>query len=1113
MSKQYSKRFLSCLLALVLLLSPTVSAYADFDEETNDQQEVVEEQLPAEGEELIEDAAAPEELPDEEEVVEDSSVSDEHMGTGTIETEPVTGEVYDSPIVPGSVLVSSVDASALAVAEGTAVTFTAQVVADCEYQLYYRLRNAVTDIAISEGYMSTRSLRVTPTTAGTYYLEVTAYNKDTKVWESYARSADLTVTANGFSIDSIKVNSTNAVLGTALTFQPVLTGSGNYTYNYQVFKDNVSVSNSTNVSDPVYSFTPTEAGTYYCRVTVTDNRFGKTLSQNSAKVTVYSPLVIDSIKSSAKLAMVTTAITFTVNANGGSGAYKYSYQLKRFGVECDLKTDQASKTYTFTPIQEGDYILYVTVSDAAGNTISSNSDTLTVIKQFSVNSVTPDTLRTQVGSNIHFQASYDGAPTRFGWEVTRDGQRVYTTDDSYTDFWLDYVPTEPGSYVAKATAYVYSGVDYLASSATSSAVTVVAGLTNHGVSVDNNYVHVGDSVTFNAVVSGGETNKDFIFRIYKKGSPDVLVKELSSTSSSVSFTPDSVGTYYCDAGVKDAKHVTYLFQTSKDVEVIEALRVEGITASSTKISLGSVIKYTPIISGGTGHYRIIYCAYDPTTRYQMYDTTDMEFNFTPPKAGSFYCDVYVCDDFGEWIYARSPITTVYNNVTAATATLNAMYFTLGEEVKVSVSAVGTATAYCYRIYDNTHTLVKESFSSSTYTYKPTAVGHYSVEVLVYDGANWFPGTTNYFDVFEPFSYTTVNLSTTRAAVGETMYIGTDAKGGIPSLQYIYCVADSNAQLMSAYSTSAFASFTFPHAGNYTVTVFAADGTGKWVQRTRSGIVVTNSAPLAISDVTVDKTYANIGETINYTVTATGATNYRYDVFRNGQQMTADYSSSTSYSYTIPSSGNYVITVYASDGSSWIYKQATTVTHVSEANVLMVHAVTPDKTTAKVGETITFSTAASGNVGPIKFTYAVFLDNTQITGEYSSSPTFSFTPVKAGTYRLDAYATDSRGAYVKGSSVNVVVSPIPPVALSISVSATTLSVGDSVTVTATPSDGVAPYTYKYCLFKDGSKTDEVSSSSTTNTWTLNAAGTYRIDVYCTDTINNTTMQQSGTITVS
>ena len=153
MSKQYSKRFLSCLLALVLLLSPTVSAYADFDEETNDQQEVVEEQLPAEGEELIEDAAAPEELPDEE-VVEDSSVSDEHMGTGTIETEPVTGEVFDSPIVPGSFLVSSVDASALAVAEGTAVTFTAQVVADCEYQLYYRLRNAVTDIAISEGISS-----------------------------------------------------------------------------------------------------------------------------------------------------------------------------------------------------------------------------------------------------------------------------------------------------------------------------------------------------------------------------------------------------------------------------------------------------------------------------------------------------------------------------------------------------------------------------------------------------------------------------------------------------------------------------------------------------------------------------------------------------------------------------------------------------------------------------------------------------------------------------------------------------------------------------------------------------------------------------------------------
>ena len=497
----------------------------------------------------------------------------------------------------------------------------------------------------------------------------------------------------------------------------------------------------------------------------------------------------------------------------------------------------------------------------------------------------------------------------------------------------------------------------------------------------------------------------------------------------------------------------------------------------------------------------------------MDESTSSSYNFTPSVEGTYYCVVYACDDREIWTHVASEKVTAISNVTSVTVTLDKYAAYTDSTVTATISAVGKPILYCFRVYDNSSSKVYESFTTSpTFSFVPKTTGIFSVEAQAYDGIVWTAATPASLAVYEPFSYTKVYLSRLTAFVGDPISMSTDAKGGIPAIQYIYCVYLGSTQLVMYNTTAANYTYTFTQPGSYRIAIYAADATGNWIMHDVYWIQVQSTSVFDITGITVNKTTANVSDTLTYNVTTTGgATNYIYCIFRNGQQLTMDYSTSSTYNYTVPSAGTYSITVYATNGSVWVHRTCADVTNVT-GSVLSIVSVTPASINVNLGSSIQFTTTVSGAVGTVKYIHCLFKGTQQLTMVNSTSKNYSYTPTEPGSYHLEEYATDDRGIWVKMSSVEVIVSDALALKMNITVSSTNLLVGDIVYVYPNASGGNGAYEYIYCLFRGSTQLTMDRGPSPYYGYQLNAAGTYRVDVYCTDATNKWIMKTSPTITV-
>ena len=110
-------------------------------------------------------------------------------------------------------------------------------------------------------------------------------------------------------------------------------GDGDLTYGFNVYKDgNYVYGSGTYISDNVFSYTPTEGGTYSIEVIVKDGA-GAWDKLNSVSVTVTAPPVIENVWADRSTAAVGEAITWTASASGGSGSYGYWFVVTKDGVD------------------------------------------------------------------------------------------------------------------------------------------------------------------------------------------------------------------------------------------------------------------------------------------------------------------------------------------------------------------------------------------------------------------------------------------------------------------------------------------------------------------------------------------------------------------------------------------------------------------------------------------------------------------------------------------------------------------------------------------------------------------------------------------------------------
>ena len=82
----------------------------------------------------------------------------------------------------------------------------------------------------------------------------------------------------------------------------------------------------------------------------------------------------------------------------------------------------------------------------------------------------------------------------------------------------------------------------------------------------------------------------------------------------------------------------------------------------------------------------------------------------------------------------------------------------------------------------------------------------------------------------------------------------------------------------------------------------------------------------------------------------------------------------------------------------------------------------NKTGSAVGEAITWTGAATGGSGTLRYCFHIYKDGTLVKkGAYGTAATYSYTPAEAGTYKAKVYAKDAAGTVAAKMSGGIKVS--------------------------------------------------------------------------------------------
>ena len=171
----------------------------------------------------------------------------------------------------------------------------------------------------------------------------------------------------------------------------------------------------------------------------------------------------------------------------------------------------------------------------------------------------------------------------------------------------------------------------------------------------------------------------------------------------------------------------------------------------------------------------------------------------------------------------------------------------------------------------------------------------------------------------------------------------------------------------------------------------------------------------------------------------------------------------------------------------------------------------DKTTFKVGETVTVTGDAKGGKPPYTYLFQYKRSYATEWTNFGSGTSASLTPGAPGTFNIRAYVKDSEGTAVCKSLTVKVASDKDLTNLS-TLEQTEVTVGKPVVIKAAAEGGMAPYTYVY-QYKRSYATEWTSfGSGTTASFTPSAPGTFNIRVYVKDS-NGTAVCKSLTAKVA
>ena len=371
----------------------------------------------------------------------------------------------------------------------------------------------------------------------------------------------------------------------------------------------------------------------------------------------------------------------------------------------------------------------------------------------------------------------------------------------------------------------------------------------------------------------------------------------------------------------------------------------------------------------------------------------------------------------------------------------------------------------------------------------------------------------------PVTITGLSANKTTAKPGDSITWTASASGGTGSLQYcFYIFKDGTAIQKGNYGSARTVTFTASVAGTYTARVYVKDSSSSTAVNLTGGKVTVSAPAVTIGSLTANKTTGKPGDSITWTASASGGTGtlqYCFYIFKDGTVVQrGDYGSARTVTFVASMAGEYTARVYVKDGSGTAVNLTGGKVTIS-APAITIGSLTANKTTAKPGDSITWTASASGGTGTLQYCFYIFKDGTAIQkGSYGSARTVTFVASAAGTYTARVYVKDSSGTAVNLTGGKVTVAGSPLSIGSITANTASVAPGATITWTATASGGAGTLQYCFYIFKDG-KILERGSYGTARTYSYKAtaAGTYTARVYVKDASGTAVNKMSGNTVVA
>jgi uncharacterized delta-60 repeat protein len=619
--------------------------------------------------------------------------------------------------------------------------------------------------------------------------------------------------------------------GSTITLGSTVTdpGAGDTVFSYAWSVRKAGLLTSFAGTDSTFTFTPDDNGSYEITLTVTDDDLG--VGAASTKIEVANVDPIATIEGGPNSSPEGTAInlTSTVTDPGAADTFTYAWSLTKNGTAYASGTDA---TFAFTPDDNGDYLLTLTVTDDDGG-VDTDLKTITVTNVPPTAAIKGAPGSSPEGTAINFTSTVTDpgqADTHtYAWSVTKSGNAF----DAGSEASFTLIPDDDGIYEVILTVTDDDGgvdTDLRTITVTNVAPTVA-------VSGAPESSPEGTEISLTSTVSDPGLADTFTYSWSVTRNDNAYA---SSTAADFSFTPDDNGTYIVSLSVTDDDG-----DVGSDIRTIAIDNVAptaAIISAPASADEGSAINLSSAV-GDPGSADTHTYAWSVTKDGSAYAAgAEANFSFTATDNGEYVVILTVTDDDGG---AGSTSKTILINNVAPTATINAAPASASEGSTINLSSAVSdpgADTFTYAWSVSKNGSAYATGTAETFSFTPDDNGSYIVTLTVTDddGGVGSDSRTILINNVAPVVAAISGPANAEQGVSQTFTSSFSDPGSADSWTVTWNFGDGTTVTTAGAPGVISTSHTYLAAGAYTVSVTVSDDDGGSATQTSSITIASTS---------------------------------------------------------------------------------------------------------------------------------------------------------------------------------------------------------------------------------------------------------------------------------